>query len=36
VDFVRRPVANLFSFCHYFWVGATAKQQQTHPKMMTE
>jgi hypothetical protein len=25
-----------FSFCHHFWVGATAKQQQTHPKVMTE
>ena len=26
----------LFSFCHHIWVGATAKQQQTHPKVMTE
>ena len=26
------PVAPFFSF----WVGATAKQQQTHPKVMTE
>ena len=25
-----------FSFCHHFWVGATANQQQTHPKVMTE
>ena len=23
-------------FCHHFWVGVTAKQQQTHPKMMTK
>ena len=23
-------------FCHNFWVGATAKQQQTHPKVMTK
>ena len=30
------PVAHFFSFCHHFWVGATAKQQQTHPKVMTE
>ena len=21
--------------CHHFWVGATAKQHQTHPKVMT-
>jgi hypothetical protein len=26
----------LFSFCHHFWMDATAKQQQTHPKVMTE
>ena len=26
----------LFSFFHHFWVGATAKQQQTYPKVMTE
>ena len=30
------PVAHFFSFCHHFWVGATAKQQQTHPKVITE
>ena len=23
-------------FCHHFWVAATAKQQQTHPKVMTK
>ena len=23
-------------FCHHFWVGATAKQHQTHPKVMTK
>ena len=23
-------------FCHHFWVVATAKQQQTHPKVMTK
>ena len=23
-------------FCHHFWVGATVKQQQTHPKVMTK
>ena len=23
-------------FCHHFWVGAIAKQQQTHSKVMTE
>ena len=28
--------AHLFAFCHHFWVGATAKQQQTHSKVMTE
>ena len=26
----------LFSYCHHFWVGATAKQQQNHTKVMTE
>ena len=26
----------LFSFCHHILVRATAKQQQTHPKVMTE
>ena len=30
------PVAHFFSFCHHFWVGATAKQQQTHTKVVTE
>ena len=30
------PVAHFFSFSYHFWVGATAKQQQIHPKVMTE
>jgi hypothetical protein len=45
MDFVRSyffPNATLISwtflrhFCHHFWVGATAKQHQTHPKVMSK
>ena len=44
VDFVRSyfftnatlTSCPLLSFFHHFWVGATAKQQQTYPKVMTE
>ena len=45
MDFVRShfgkmnlwPVEHFFEhICHQFWVGATAKQHQTHPKVMTK
>ena len=39
VTFLNEPLSSwtfLEHFCHHFWVGATAKQQQTHPKVMTK
>ena len=39
ISFSNEPLINwtfLEHFCHHFWVGAIAKQQQTHPKVMTK
>ena len=39
ISFPNEPLISwtfLGHFCHHFWVGATAKQQQTHPKVMTK
>ena len=39
ISFQNKPLSSwtfLGHFCHHFWVDATAKQQQTHPKVMTE
>ena len=38
-SFLNEPLISgtfLGHSCHHFWVGATAKQQQTHPKVMTK
>ena len=39
ISFLNEPLISgtfLGHSCHHFWVGATAKQQQTHPKVMTK
>ena len=39
ISFSNEPLISgtfLGHFCHHFWVGATAKQQQTHSKVMTK
>ena len=39
ISFPNKPLISwtfLGHFCHHFWVGATAKQHQTHPKVMTK
>ena len=36
ISFPNEPLVSwtfLGHFCHHFWVGATAKQQKTHPKV---
>ena len=39
ISFPNEPLISwtfLQHFCHHFWMGATAKQKQTHPKVKTE
>ena len=39
ISFTDEPLISwtfLGYFCHHFWVGATAKQQQTQPKVVTK
>ena len=43
ISFLNEPLISwknrrtfLDHFCHQFWVGATAKQHQTHPKVITK
>ena len=34
--FMNATLTTFLNFDIFFWVGATAKQQQTHQKVMTE